>query len=168
MLSYFLDKHIIGITKFLEGTLTLLHLVVLSSTIYFLSMTIRGEPFREDIFSRFEMEYTIVLWIVIFEVLLTLTQRFLLRIADPYPLNRLEKVISPKSGNLRIFFRGILLPIILLIIVGMVDDYCKKTWLVSHEDLPVIRFVCSMNLAIPLLSAVAKQIHWKFWSMVGH
>lgn len=68
------------------------------------------------------MGYITVLLVSIFEVLLTLIQRLFLRIADPYPLNRLEKVITPKNANLRIIFRGILLPIILFVAVGLIDD----------------------------------------------
>lgn len=147
----------------MEAILTIMHIFVLSATTTFYVLVFFGKPFVSNYMGSLSAGYNLAFGVAIFEIILTCLQRIALKIADPYPLNSLKEVMSPLKASRRLMFRSIIFPLVFFIVDWFVDGYIKNHWFITYDDLAIVKYVCSMNILIPLCSVISKEIHWKLW-----
>ena len=122
---------------------------------------IQDRPFLAEDRGRWNRLFLALWGVSLIEVLLAVIQRSVIKIADPYPLSRLEAVLSPRQAALR-FFCQIYLEEILYLFFSWIFHNFAKYWM-GEAFLGWGRDLDGMYFQISFTSTIAKFPHMKLW-----
>jgi len=109
----------------LEVLLWLLNLGIFCAQVLLLIAAIQGRPFLAKDRGRWNRLFLALWGVSLIEVLLAVIQRSVIKIADPYPLSRLEAVLSPRQAALRFFCQIYLEWILYLFFFVDLSRFCE-------------------------------------------